>query len=332
MAFSYGFYNSLNGDRKYDAEDMSRMFDGIITDGVLGSVGDTFAVKAGSGLQVTVGSGRAWFDHTWSYNDAAMQITLSAAEALLDRYDAIVLEVNNSSSARTNSIKVVKGTGASNPEKPTLSNTQYLHQYPFAYILRPAGSTTVTQGNIENTVGTSVCPLCTGPLTTMDFNQIISQWESQFNTWFNDLKVTLDSNTATNLKNQIDALTKKLPYVYSAKLNVSGWSEVASTNSMYEKGYRYTRMYKLDKENSSAPTTTGSSTFLPEIGFQSSGDAEKDEELAEALSIINKGKAQLLSNTAGSNGIGGFAGAGYILLYVTEKPTVEITVRWTIMS
>ena len=46
MAFSYGFYNSLNGDRKYDSEDLSRMFDGIIYDGVIGAVGDTFAVKA----------------------------------------------------------------------------------------------------------------------------------------------------------------------------------------------------------------------------------------------------------------------------------------------
>ena len=66
MAFSYGFYNSLNGDRKYDSEDLSRMFDGIIYDGVIGAVGDTFAVKAGTGNTVNVSSGRAWFNHTWT--------------------------------------------------------------------------------------------------------------------------------------------------------------------------------------------------------------------------------------------------------------------------
>ena len=31
MAFTYGFFNSLNGDRKYTAEQLSSIFDGLIT-------------------------------------------------------------------------------------------------------------------------------------------------------------------------------------------------------------------------------------------------------------------------------------------------------------
>ena len=69
MAFSYGFYNSLNGDRKYDSEDISRMFDGILMDGIVGAVGDTFAVNASSGTVVTVASGRAWFNHTCNWQN-----------------------------------------------------------------------------------------------------------------------------------------------------------------------------------------------------------------------------------------------------------------------
>ena len=34
MAFKYGFYNSREHDRVYDAEDFSSMFDGIIADGI----------------------------------------------------------------------------------------------------------------------------------------------------------------------------------------------------------------------------------------------------------------------------------------------------------
>ena len=34
MAFSYGFFDSRNGDRKYDATEFSSIFDGIIKDGV----------------------------------------------------------------------------------------------------------------------------------------------------------------------------------------------------------------------------------------------------------------------------------------------------------
>ena len=34
MSVTYGFYNSLNGDRRYDANQMSAIFDGLIIDGV----------------------------------------------------------------------------------------------------------------------------------------------------------------------------------------------------------------------------------------------------------------------------------------------------------
>ena len=35
MSVSSGFFNSLNGDRKYNAAQMSAIFDGLIIDGVL---------------------------------------------------------------------------------------------------------------------------------------------------------------------------------------------------------------------------------------------------------------------------------------------------------
>ena len=39
MSVTYGFYNSINGDRKYNALEMSSIFDGIIVDGVYMSIG-----------------------------------------------------------------------------------------------------------------------------------------------------------------------------------------------------------------------------------------------------------------------------------------------------
>ena len=40
MSVTYGFYNSIKGDRKYNALEMSSIFDGIIVDGVYMSIGD----------------------------------------------------------------------------------------------------------------------------------------------------------------------------------------------------------------------------------------------------------------------------------------------------
>lgn len=235
MAFSYGFYNSLNGDRKYDSEDLSRMFDGIIYDGVIGAVGDTFAVKAGTGNTVNVSSGRAWFNHTWTYNDASMPISCGSAAVLLDRYDAIVLEVNAASDVRKNSIKVVTGTEASNPAKPTMENTEFVHQYPLAYILRKAGESAISQGNIENMVGTSECPLCTGVLKTMTMDQILAQWDAQFNTWFESAKGTLSGDVAGNLMAKIEAVEDKLDQ--DTLLHITTATNAGAHNAIYRGKY-----------------------------------------------------------------------------------------------
>ena len=57
MALTYGFYNSINHDRRYNATQMSQLFDGIINDGVFANIGTAMVVTAGTGLTVTVGLG-----------------------------------------------------------------------------------------------------------------------------------------------------------------------------------------------------------------------------------------------------------------------------------
>ena len=134
MAFTCGFFNSENGDRKYNAEQMSAIFDGIIADGVFTTIGDHMAVTAGTGMQVLVGTGKAWFDHTWNVNDAAYPLTIAASDVTLSRIDAIVLETNHSDSVRLNKLRVVQGTVASSPVKPTLTNSEKVHQHPLLMV------------------------------------------------------------------------------------------------------------------------------------------------------------------------------------------------------
>lgn len=180
MALTYGFYNSQNGDRTYDATDISSIFDGIIKDGVFMSIGDAFIVSAATGMQVTVGSGRAWFNHTWTYNSVASLYTIEPAEIVLNRIDTVVLEINASEEVRANSIKVIKGTPASNPVAPTLINTELVHQYPLADIYVGANVTKIIPANITNRVGTEACPLSTGILETLDSAPLLAQWNSAF--------------------------------------------------------------------------------------------------------------------------------------------------------
>lgn len=188
MSLTYGFYNSIGGDRKYNALQMSSIFDGIIKDGVYMTIGDALAVKQSSGMTVTIGEGRAWFNHTWTLNDSLYPITLDASDVLLNRIDAIILEVNANTTVRANSFKIVKGTPATNPAKPTMIKGELLNQHPLAYITVGKGVTSITQANIENAIGTSACPYVTGVLKGMDIDNLIAQWGTQWAEW-------LSSNT-----------------------------------------------------------------------------------------------------------------------------------------
>lgn len=209
MSVTSGFFDSYNGDRRYNAEQMSAIFDGIINDGVFMNVGTAFAVNAYSGNAVTVGIGRAWFNSTWIYNSTLLPIYFEDSELVLDRVDALVIEVNRSMSVRSASIKVVKGTAASSPAYPSLTNEGDVHQYPLAYVYRRAGSNLIIQSDIKNMIGTSECPYVTGILETQNIDKIVAQWESEFNMWFESLEDTLDGDVAANLASDILDLYSK---------------------------------------------------------------------------------------------------------------------------
>lgn len=179
MSVTYGFYNSLNGDRKYNAEQVSSLFDGLIIDGVFASVGTAFAVKATTGITVNVGIGKAWFNHTWTLNDSILPLEAPEAEVLLDRIDAVVLEVDATESVRANSIKFVKGTPSGAPSNPTLTNEGTVHQYPLCYIYRKFGSSAITQADITNMVGTESTPFVTAMLQTISLDELLGQWQSE---------------------------------------------------------------------------------------------------------------------------------------------------------
>lgn len=216
MSVSSGFFNSLNGDRKYNAAQMSAIFDGLIIDGVFASIGTAFAVKAAGGLTVNVGIGKAWFDHTWTVNDSILPMTAPEAEVLLDRIDAVVLEVNGTESVRENTIKFVKGNPSSAPSRPTLTNEGNVHQYPLCYIYRKYGTAVINQADITPMVGTESTPFVTGILQTISLDELLGKWqdeldrftdarsqevddwiaqeESDFTTWFDKMKADLQQD------------------------------------------------------------------------------------------------------------------------------------------
>ena len=219
MAFTYGFYNSLEGDRRYNSIQVSQLFDGIINDGIFLTIGDRFMVQAnGEDLEIKIGSGRAWFDGTWSLNNTDYLINADPSELVLNRIDAVVLEVNKNIDVRENTLKIVTGIPATEPLRPTLINTEFQTQYPLAYIYRPKGSVVITQANVTNAVGTTECPFVTGPLTTMTIDDFVAQWGSEWALW------------KDNISNDFDALFSDIMSEWAADKGsiATEWSGIKS--------------------------------------------------------------------------------------------------------
>jgi hypothetical protein len=206
MSVTYGFFNSVNHDRKYDASQFSRLFEGVFNDGVFASIGTGLVVVSNPlvPMGVNVGIGRAWFDLTWTDNDAILPLEVAAAHPILNRIDAVVIEVDFTEAVRANSIKIVTGTAASNPSNPAMVSTELVHQHPLAYIYVTAGVTEITPANITNRVGTSDCPFVTGLLQVLTIDTILTQWNGQFDDWFENVKAQLEGDVVTNLQRQID--------------------------------------------------------------------------------------------------------------------------------
>lgn len=208
MALTSGFFNSLNEDRPYDAEQISSIFDGIIEDGVYETLGNHFQVTPSEGMGVLVGTGRAWFDHTWTNNDTPLALELDSSEIGLNRIDLIVLEVNHSEETRANTIKVITGSPADVPVRPTPVKEAAIKQYPLASVYVPASSSAISTSNITNYVGTSECPFVIGVVEVMSVDMLTNQWKAEeteiFENWLSHLQHELDEDQIGHLQAQID--------------------------------------------------------------------------------------------------------------------------------
>lgn len=159
MAITSGFFNSIDHDRVYNAEEMSNYFEGLVYNGVYETVGNALKVVVNNGLTLNVLTGRAMIDCRWLKNDTAYGITLEASDLQLDRIDRIVVKLDLTNREMT--LEAVKGEFASNPTPPTLTDTDTVKYLTVAYVKVNHGATNLIQDNIQDRRGTSDCPYVT---------------------------------------------------------------------------------------------------------------------------------------------------------------------------
>lgn len=137
-----GFFNSVYGDRKYDADQMSDFYTGIVTQGVFQHVDNGLEVTAGTGLTVSVNTGRAIIQNKWVKNDTPLVLELAPAPTTYGRFDRVVLKYDSNN--RNVQIIVKTGTPAGTPGVPELVREGGIYEMCLADIDVEAGATSVT--------------------------------------------------------------------------------------------------------------------------------------------------------------------------------------------
>ena len=178
MAISFGFFNSVNGDRKYNAAMIGRYLQYIVSDGVFAYDSTSLQVLANDGMEVQVSAGRGMLDHHYMENDAPITLTLAAGGSQ-DRIDAVVMYVDMTE--RACGIVVKQGTPAARPVRPAMTRTDVRKEYMLASIYVTKLTSSITQSNITDTrPDTTVCGWVTGIIKQVDTAALFAQWQAAY--------------------------------------------------------------------------------------------------------------------------------------------------------
>lgn len=249
MAWENGFFNSVNGDRLYNADKMNKIFEGLLSNGVFQNVGNKLAVQPNNGLTIQIATGRGWFSNHWVSNSSEYLMTLQERDVVLNRYAAICIKVDENNNVRAVTPVIKYSDFATNPVKPTMTRSELINEYCLAYVYIRAGQpgVAITAADIEDTrQDTQLCGWVTGLITQITPDTLYSQFTALFNEWFQGLVDTLDENTEA-------MLVAALPTNVLATLSSTGWVQGASgyTQSLTITGVTSTQSIIVQPHNGS---------------------------------------------------------------------------------
>lgn len=230
MAWKSGFFNSVNGDRVYNAQEMNEIFKGLITNGVYEAVGNKLAVQPNSGMTIQIATGRGWFNNHWVTNATEYLTTLEASDVTLNRYAAVCVRVDDNDSVRTAEPYIKYSEHATNPNKPTMTRSDKINEYCLAYIYIKAGASEITAADIEDTrANTELCGYVRGLIEQIDANTLFTQYEAIFKEWFENLTEYMDENVEAKLANDVLELKGRV-LKNTLMLEADSWTE---SNGVY---------------------------------------------------------------------------------------------------
>lgn len=287
MAIKYGFFNSVDGDRKYDADDIGNYFLKLISDGVFATPATAMQVTAVSGMSVQVAAGWGFIKCKYLNNTAAAQFTLANADVVLNRIDRVVMRLDTAN--RNMSLAVKQGTAASTPTAPALTRvTGGVWELSLAQIYVGAGVTTITQANItDERADTSLCGYVTGLIEQIDTTNLFAQFTAAFNAWFTNVQESVTSTTIiTQYRNTYT--TPDSTSVTTISIGIPQYNSALDVLNVYVNGFRLCKGVDYTESSGSITLTNALDVAGTVVEFEvlksvDGADAESIQSEVQAL-------------------------------------------------
>lgn len=193
-----GFFNSINGDRKYNSEEMNKPYKRIITEGIFATQQgtpstDLQVLSADDGMNIIVKTGDGLLGGKWFENTADIPITVSANTSIVPRIDSIIIQIDNTQSGRVPNVIYREGIASSNPQPPEVNNVENIIERRIANIRVNPDTNKIGQELITDLRGSSECPWITSLIKQVDTSTLFLQWQTAYKNYYD--KSTTEFNT-----------------------------------------------------------------------------------------------------------------------------------------
>ena len=222
MAQKYGFFNSVNNDRVYDASDVARFLSKFFTNGIFNN---SLAVSSNDNMTVSVATGQANINGYGYENTEILTLDIDDADSELNRIDSVIVRLDLTN--RQITTMILQGQYATTPSQPSIIRSGNVYDLRLANILVSAGATRITTEDITDTRFGSDCGNVTQAVLELDTSEIFNQYETWFTNWYQNLQDQLDDNQAGHLQNEIDEINNNIVEINN---DIDGINQTVSEN------------------------------------------------------------------------------------------------------
>ena len=185
-----GFFDSVNQDRLYTANDMNRPYKRIVANGVFatpqGTPSTDFQVTGAGTMNISVAAGEGIFADKWFESPNIISITVPANNNTTARVDSVLIQVDTRSSGRVGNIVYRTGTPSSNPAAPAINQITGVTEYRVANIYVAPSANAINNDAITDLRGSSSCPWVTSLIQQVDTSTLFNQWQAAYQSYYDE--------------------------------------------------------------------------------------------------------------------------------------------------